>query len=247
MIKTQHLIVTVCLFLICVSPCTAQKISFGPQLGNSVGPSGTVMQGELDSIIVYSNDSQRGDVSLGAFFNYKLDNLFSASLELNYFRSITPYRIYNQYKNDFTGFPTVKVSVIWHSRIELPLQFRLTIPLSIPKTKIGIQGGLNTQFVFPSSGDAVIIPGYREETKVIHALHHAARPVKSIPTYGVFVVLFDRVELNAKYTRITNYIKDVDYNGKSYKINSLAEYLFISVGYRFYSFKKGNSLKNEEK
>jgi hypothetical protein len=142
------------------------------------------------------------------------------------------------------GSWSLKVVVsVTQQTLELPIFLRLQIPLGIRHFEFGVQGGLNTHF-YISEPSEIELPGKPEHAKVINALSGAAKPVKMMPTYGVYAILFNRVEINAKYTKVNNYVNDVTYNGDQYSIFSQAEYLFITLGYRFYSFR--SKKKQEE-
>jgi hypothetical protein len=235
--KSFHLLV----FLFIALNGSAQQWSFGPILGEAIKPTSTTISAQMDSMRAFESRYESAQ-AMGFFVNYRLQSLLEVHMELNYYFFSTGFMVENRLAQGW-GKYIRSGGFVTQQTLELPIFLRLQIPLGIRHFEFGVQGGLNTHF-YISEPSEIELPGKPEHAKVINALSGAAKPVKMMPTYGVYAILFNRVEINAKYTKVNNYVNDVTYNGDQYSIFSQAEYLFITLGYRFYSFR--SKKKQEE-
>ena len=222
----------------------AQNWSFGSSIGFTINPSSYQIHAEIDSVVIDGNNANQGNSIIGIFANYSVNNILSLRGELNYINTVTGFAIFNQYKPDFTGTPTMKAGVISQTLFEIPIMARLKIPFNIPKVELGVTGGINMHITFSSKPDVYTeFRNLPEVSRVWRDMYDQAKPVIVRPTIGAYATLFDRFEVNFKYTRVNDYVKDITYNGENYPIATLAEYYCLSFGYRFYSFKFKNSRK----
>jgi hypothetical protein len=241
--KKQPIVVLLVLLFVSVlaGDGFAQKWSFGPILGEAIKPTSTTISAQMDSMRAFESRYESAQ-AMGFFVNYRLQSLLEVHMELNYYFFSTGFMVENRLAQGW-GKYIRSGGFVTQQTLELPIFLRLQIPLGIRHFEFGVQGGLNTHF-YISEPSEIELPGKPEHAKVINALSGAAKPVKMMPTYGVYAILFNRVEINAKYTKVNNYVNDVTYNGDQYSIFSQAEYLFITLGYRFYSFR--SKKKQEE-
>jgi hypothetical protein len=241
--KKQPIVVLLVLLFVSVlaGDGFAQKWSFGPILGEAIKPTSTTISAQMDSICVFES-SYASAQAAGVFVNYRVRSLLEVHAALSFYTNQSGILVQNCLAQGWEGL-VKKGGSVTHHTLELPIFLRLQIPLGIRHFEFGVQGGLNTHF-YISEPSEIELPGKPEHAKVINALSGAAKPVKMMPTYGVYAILFNRVEINAKYTKVNNYVNDVTYNGDQYSIFSQAEYLFITLGYRFYSFR--SKKKQEE-
>lgn len=237
-----QLLIISSLITFCIGASVAQKWSFGPQLGITVKPTGQTINAELGTMIVVGNDYFYGHPVYGVFVNYKVADFLSAKSAINYYSNFTSYLVWNtaeQTPYGITGLgPVPKANVVTHNTIEVPINIYLRVPFFTKNFEFGALLGLNNQFYFGSSSDPYNMPRWPLESEVFSSLHNSAKKYVLVPSYGISVTLFDRAEISGRYYKVNDYIKPVDYLGETYRVNSIAEYLIISVGYKFYSLKK---------
>jgi hypothetical protein len=187
----------------------------------------------------------------GVFVNYKLANFVSVKSAINYYRNGTSYLVWNttgQTPHGITPLgPVPKANGIPHHTIEIPVNAYLRIPLFTKNFEFGVLLGFNNQFYFTGSESPYNIPRWPAESEVIRSLYYNAKKYVLVPSYGFSATLFDRVEVSGRYYKVTNYIKPANFLGKSYDVNSEAEYFIITVGYKFYSFKIKKKNKKKRK
>jgi hypothetical protein len=225
------------IFILYGNMALCQSWSFGLQLSATLDPSSTKISCKMDSFSIESFDALEGMPSIGLFVNHDLGHWLNVRVELNYFASYTPYKIFYRYKRDFLNLPISQAASISHNTIELPLTIRLNLPARISNFEIGVLAGFSTHFMFNPYGVRTPLPLFEEHQGLIDQIENGAKPVKIVPSYGVYAVLFNRVDISLRYSRLNNYLRDVKYQGNTYHIDSSAEYFWISVGYRFYSLR----------
>ena len=229
----------------------AQKWSFGPQLGSTIKPTGQEISSTMDSMRVYGNNYLNGQPVFGVFANFEAASFFTVKSAINYYVNLTSYLVWNTSGQTPIGStplgPVPKANGVHHHTIEIPINAYLRMPLLSEEFEFGLLLGLNNLFYLKSNNAPIPISRWPAESEVINSLHNSAKRYLIVPSYGLSATFFGRVELSARYYQVKDYIKPVDYMGKTFSVESEAEYLIISLGYKFYSLKiRNHQLQKEE-
>ncbi|HBH25030.1 MAG TPA: hypothetical protein DDY13_16620 [Cytophagales bacterium] len=218
--------------LVVVKEGTAQN-SFGLEFGTYFHS----YQGinDFDSIRVVVNDSDRGEMFGGLF--YEIDIVDRVSLHNKF--TIRPIYISNTVYNNseqcqFCSVKKVTLSPVTNLSIEIMPQFEL---LKLGELKVRIFGGLNTSFNFRIDQPEISFNGRHPGVAlVMNSLDNVVKPVSFSLIYGASAE-YRRFIVWAKNQHQSVYSKKIEISGQSYNFKNSWQFLSFSIGYRFYSLK----------
>jgi hypothetical protein len=218
------------LFVLIVSKGTAQD-SYGLEFGTYFH----TYQGinDIDSIRVLVNDSDRGEMFGGIFYEIELIERLTLHSKL----FIRPIYVDNTIFNNeaqckFCPVEKGALSRVTNLSLELLPQVEL---IKLNGLKIKIFGGMNTSFNFHSEQTEISFNGrHQGVAKVINLLDEVVKPVSFSLIYGVSAE-YKRFSIWVKKQHRSNYSREIEITEQKYKFSNTWQFLSFSMGYKFYN------------
>ena len=226
--KTKLILCSICT-LLCLQVATAQKFSFGPNIGLiNQGDAGRVL---LDSVQVELQGGGGYRGYFGGFVSYSINRAFSISSGINYYPDNTSYIVYNT-RTDCQFCPLVKAGSVAHSSLEVPVVLEFNIPLTEGKffamagvaPSIRLQRKSDAYFYHRDAGQGV--------SDVLPAMKAAIKPVVWDYAVGVGANVW-RLRFEGRYqTNLTQSATNpVKVWNKSYNFLTSHANMRFGVGY----------------
>jgi hypothetical protein len=220
--------------LLIISPflTQAQQFSFGPQLGFYADE----MKAEAlcDSILIIENNGD-GQHMLGLFAEYELTKKWRVRAELNSYKVMYGYVVYDLTDIGFLG-PVNKTITTTARNIEVPLSVSFT-PLAYKLAKLHLFGGLSANFRFERKEDkAYEFPYSNQELEdVSNVLHQGIyKPLVFYYSYGLRLEVWRFfVSGEMKSPVVENMVNPLKVWGRQFDFYTTDAYLFFKLGYRF--------------
>lgn len=194
---------------------------------------------DFDSIRVLVDDSDRGEMFGGFFYEKNIKDRFVLHSKL-FIRPIYIDNIVFNNSEQCQLFCRVKkstLSSVTNLSLELLPQFEL---FKISGLKVKVFGGGNTSFNFHLNQPEISFNGRHPGVAlVMNSLDDVVKPISFSWVYGVSLE-YNRLIFWVKNQHRSNYSKEIEISNENYSFNNTWRLISFSIGYRFYSLKRGS-------
>ncbi|WP_338223854.1 hypothetical protein [Algoriphagus confluentis] len=181
----------------------------------------------------------------GLFYEFEFSDRLSLHNKVTYSRVFTRYAFYDQSKPVFPNVPGLfetKAGGPPTGRLSLEILPQVKL-LEIGKLRLNAFGGLNVSANIVKEQDDEFYRGLPELSLVYNSFENSVMPITANFVFGCSLEFAQRIVFWAKYQPTSYYSREIRVEGQSYPFENRWNFLSLTLGYKFHSFR----LKNEDK
>ncbi|MBN7811545.1 hypothetical protein J0A68_11330 [Algoriphagus sp. H41] len=175
----------------------------------------------------------------GLFYEREISNRLSLHNKVTYSRVFTRYYFYDNSKPVFPNVPGLfegKVGGPPVGRLSLEILPQFTL-LEVGKIRLNAFGGVNLSANIVKEQADEFHRGLPELSTVYNSFETSQMPFTANFAFGGSIEYARRIVFWAKYQPTSYYSREIEVEGKKYPFENRWNFLSMTMGYRFYSFR----------